>query len=92
MNHGLIQIGSEKPTTIRESAELIVEISEKPIKIQYDLSKPEGDRGRIAICDRARAILNWEPRTDLKPGLHKTYDWISAQMGSSILQPDKTIY
>jgi len=60
MNKGLIQIGSEKATTIREAAELIVQISGKPIDIAYDTSNSEGDRGRIAVCDRVRDILGWK--------------------------------
>lgn len=81
MNQGLIQVGSEKPTTIREASELIVKISGKPIDIQFDLSKPEGDRGRIAICDRARSILGWNSEIDLSSGLQCTYDWIAGKMG-----------
>ena len=84
MNQGLIQVGSEKPTTIRESAELVVGISEKPIPIKYDQSKPEGDRGRIAICDRARSILDWRPKTDFRTGIQITYEWIAREMGDPI--------
>ena len=79
MNRGLIQIGSERPTTIREAAELVVKISGKDIDVQWDTSKPEGDRGRIADCTRARALLDWKPRVDLETGLHRTYDWVAAR-------------
>ncbi len=81
LNQGLIQVGSEIPTTIREASELIVDISHKPIEIHFDLSKPEGDRGRIAICDRARSILGWTPKVDIREGLQYTYDWIKEKMG-----------
>jgi len=81
MNQGLIQVGSEKPTTIRAASELIAEISHKPIEIRFDLTKPEGDRGRIAICDRARSILGWKPEVDIRDGLQWTYDWIAKKMG-----------
>lgn len=86
MNRGPIQIGSEKPTSIREAAEAIVKISGKPIEIIYDASKPEGDHGRIAICDRAREILGWRPKVDLETGLKNSYDWILKQ-----LQTQKTL-
>ncbi|MHB0965820.1 MAG: NAD-dependent epimerase/dehydratase family protein [Chloroflexi bacterium] len=81
LNQGLIQVGSEIPTTIREASKLIVDISHKPIEIHFDLSKPEGDRGRIAICDRARSILGWTPKVDIREGLQYTYDWIKEKMG-----------
>ena len=80
MNQGLIQVGSEIPTTIREASELIVEISQKPIEIHFDLSKPEGDRGRIAICDRARSVLEWKAEVNIKEGLQHTYNWIVEKM------------
>lgn len=80
MNQGLIQVGSEIPTTIREASELIVGISQKPIEIHFDLTKPEGDRGRIAICDRARSILGWKAEIDIREGLQRTYDWVVEKM------------
>jgi len=80
MNHGLIQVGSEKPTTIREAAELIVELSQKDVAVSFDTSKPEGDLGRVGICTRAHEILNWHPRVPFKEGLKITMEWINAQM------------
>lgn len=80
LNKGVIQIGSELPTTIREAAELIVQISGKSIDIEFDITKPEGDRGRIAVCTRAREILGWEARTGLKVGLERMHEWILSQI------------
>lgn len=80
MNKNVIQIGSEKATTIREATELIVRISGKPIEITYDTSKPEGDRGRIAVCDRAHGILGWKAAVTLDDGLERTYRWIYDQI------------
>lgn len=75
--HGVIQIGPDTCTSVREIAELAVEISGKPIKIEYDLSKPEGDKGRCADFSKANRILGWSPRTSLREGLAKTYEWIA---------------
>ena len=80
MNKGLIQIGSEKATTLRELSENIVKISKKSIKIKFDISKPEGDRGRIGDCGRAKEILKWHPKVDINSGLEKTYKWIKQQI------------
>jgi nucleoside-diphosphate-sugar epimerase len=80
LNKGLIQIGSEKATTIRDAAELIIRISGKPIDVTYDTSKPEGDRGRIAVCDRARDKLGWKTAVTLEEGLERTYRWIQSQI------------
>jgi len=80
MNEGLIQIGSEKPTTIREAAELIIKISGKVVNKEYDLSKPEGDLGRVGICHRAHKILHWNAQISLEEGLEKTIKWVTDQM------------
>ena len=83
MNQGLIQIGSEKATSVKELSEKIVKISGKAIPIKSDKTKPEGDRGRIAVCDRARRILNWKPEVEIDEGLEKTYSWIEKQIKSN---------
>lgn len=79
MNRGVIQVGSEKATTLREASELIVRISGKPIELVFDTSKPEGDRGRISICDRARDILGWKPSVAIADGLERTYRWVASR-------------
>lgn len=58
--NGPIQIGPDVCTPIRDIAEAVVRVSGKPIKIQYDDSKPEGDRGRCADYSKAKAVLGWE--------------------------------
>jgi GDP-D-mannose 3',5'-epimerase len=83
MNQGLIQIGSERPTSVRELAGMIVAISGKPIAPVFDERQPQGDRGRIAVCDRARKVLGWRCRTELREGLENTYRWIAERIGRS---------
>jgi GDP-D-mannose 3',5'-epimerase len=80
MNKGVIQVGSEKATSLREAAELIVRISGKKIDIVFDQKMPQGDRGRVAVCDRARQLLGWSPKVDFNEGLRRTYEWIEEQM------------
>lgn len=82
MNRGLIQIGSERAITLKEAAEGIVKISGKPIEIKFDPSKPEGDRGRISICDRAKEMLGWQAKVDFDNGIERTYRWIQGEMSA----------
>ena len=78
--HGVIQIGPDVCTSIREIAETVVEISGKDIDIQYDTSKPEGDRGRCADYSKARELLGWEPKVTLRDGLEDLYRWIETRI------------
>jgi nucleoside-diphosphate-sugar epimerase len=80
LGKGYIQIGPDFSTTIAEVAEAIVGICGKDISIEFDTSKPEGDKARAADYTMARDLLGWEPKVDLKEGLRRTYKWIEAQM------------
>ncbi|MHA1127934.1 MAG: NAD-dependent epimerase/dehydratase family protein [Alphaproteobacteria bacterium] len=77
-----IQVGSETCTTIREIAESIVAASGRDIHIHYDTSRPEGDRGRCANCQRARERLGWTQQVSLEEGIRRTYRWVAAQLGA----------
>jgi GDP-D-mannose 3',5'-epimerase len=75
LGRGVIQIGPDFSISIREIAESVVAISQKPIQIRYDRDRPEGDVDRCADWSKARAVLGWEPKTDVQDGLRKTYAW-----------------
>ena len=81
LGKGTIQIGPSECTSIREVAEMIVKISNKPIDIVYDLSRPEGDKARSADYSKAKQILGWEPKISLREGLQMQYEWIKNQIG-----------
>jgi nucleoside-diphosphate-sugar epimerase len=74
-----INIGSERLVTIDELADIIIEISGKKITKLYDLSAPQGVRGRNADISLARKALGWEPQISLEEGLRRTYRWIEMQ-------------
>ena len=74
-----MNIGSERLVTIDQLADIIIKISGKKIAKEYDLSAPQGVRGRNADISIARRILGWEPETRLEDGLARTYEWIRAQ-------------
>lgn len=71
-----INIGSERLVTIDQLADIIIKISGKTITKTYDLSAPQGVRGRNADITLARKVLGWEPKVSLEEGLAKTYKWI----------------
>jgi nucleoside-diphosphate-sugar epimerase len=78
--HGHIQIGPSVCTSIKEIAEKIVEISGKKIEIQYDISRPEGDKARSADYTKAMTILGWKPKVQLEEGLKEQYNWVEKQL------------
>lgn len=81
--HGHIQLGPSICTSIKEIAEIVVEISCKDIQIKYDIEKPEGDKARAADYSKAKDILKWEPKVKLKTGLEEMYDWIKYKINQN---------
>ena len=75
-NKGAIQIGSGKATSIREVAETAIKVSSKKISIKFDLTKKEGDKGRVADYSKAKNTLGWVPKTSFEEGMKKTYSYI----------------
>jgi len=75
----IIQIGPGYCTSIKELAETLISISEKPVKIKFDTTKPEGDKGRFADYSLAKSILGWEPKVSLREGLEETYNWVKKE-------------
>jgi len=74
-----MNIGSERLVTIDQLADIITKASGKKITRKYDLTAPQGVRGRNADISLARKVLKWEPKVSLEEGLAKTYKWIEAQ-------------
>ncbi len=75
-----INIGSDRLISVDALADLITKISGKKITKTYDLSAPEGVRGRNADLTLVRKVLAWEPKISLEEGLARTYRWISAMV------------
>ncbi len=80
MGKGAIQIGPDYSTSIRETAEEVVRASGKDISITFDTTKPEGDMDRAADWSKARDILGWEPKVDVREGIRRTYEWCEKEL------------
>lgn len=74
-----INIGSDRLVTITELADMVISASGKKIEKEYDLTKPQGVRGRNADLSLVKKVLGWEPEISLEEGMSKTYDWINKQ-------------
>lgn len=74
-----INIGSERLVAIEQLTDMIIKISGKKIAKKYDLTAPQGVRGRNADISLARKVLCWEPKISLEEGLARTYRWIEEQ-------------
>jgi len=79
-----VNIGSDRMLSIDELADIIIEISGKQLTKTYDLTKPQGVRGRNSDNTLQRKVLNWSPQVSLEEGLENTYKWIEAEVKKEI--------
>ncbi len=75
-----INIGSEEMVSINQLAQMAIDISGKPIKIQNVHSNALGVRGRNSDNTLIIQVLRWEPKWSLQLGLEVTYKWINQQV------------
>lgn len=64
-------VASGVKTTIRELAELLLELCESPLEVDYRPADRSFVRTRLGSTDRARAEIGFEARTELRQGLHE---------------------
>ncbi len=86
-----LNLGTERLVTINEMVDIVSRVAGKTVGRRYDLSQPQGVRGRNSDNTRLRAVLGWEPGTSLEDGLERTYRWIESQLRSrnSITEPSR---
>ena len=75
-----INLGQDRMLSIDELVDLVAKIAGKPVKKRYDLSKPQGVRGRNSDNTKLRQVLAWVPQVSLERGLERTYRWIHDQL------------
>ena len=75
-----LNIGSDRLISIDELADIIIKVSGKKIAKTYDLSAPEGVKGRNADLSLVKKVLGWQPQIDLEKGLARTYHWIKTMV------------
>ena len=70
-----INIGTGKEITIKELVDEISEHMGYGGFIRYDDSKPDGQPRRCLDTSKAKKLLGFEAKTDLKTGLKETIEW-----------------
>ena len=71
----IINIGTGEDVTIKELAEMVVEVTGYKNKYEWDTSKPNGTPRKVLNVDKIKS-LGWEPKIGLREGLESTYEWM----------------
>lgn len=70
-----VNLGTGREITIRELAELIVELSGFRGEVRWDPSKPDGQPRRCLDVSKAAREFGFRAQTDFRQGLLKTINW-----------------
>jgi dTDP-glucose 4,6-dehydratase len=77
-----VNIGNPVENSVREVAEMIIELSGSRSEISYHPLPEDDPKQRCPDISRAREVLGWEPRTPAREGLAKTLEWFASQAES----------
>jgi UDP-glucuronate decarboxylase len=72
---GPINIGNPGEFTIRELAELVVELTGARSRLIHRALPADDPKQRQPNIAKARELLGWQPKTDLREGLIKTISY-----------------
>jgi GDP-L-fucose synthase len=74
-----VNLGVGREITIRELAQLIVQLTRFQGQIRWDTSKPDGQPRRALDTSRARERFGFEAMTSFEQGLRRTIEWWETQ-------------
>lgn len=72
---GPINIGNPNEFTIKQLAEMVIELTGSKSKIVYLPAVADDPTQRQPTINKAKEILHWEPTVQLRDGLRKTIDY-----------------
>lgn len=73
--HGPVNIGNPNEFTIRELAELVIELTQSKSNLEFRPLPQDDPMQRQPDISVARAKLDWEPKIQLREGLQRTIEY-----------------
>lgn len=77
-HHLPVNIGNPSEITIREFADEIIKLTGTNQKIVFNPLPQDDPKQRQPNINKAKSILNWEPKVDRATGLRITYDYFKS--------------
>ncbi len=79
-----LNIGTSEEIKIKDLIALIVSLSGRSLKIEYDLTKPCGAARRCPDISKPMRLIGYEPKVRLGEGLRQTIDWYKAYAAMTV--------
>ena len=70
----IINVGCGEDVTIRQLAEIVLEVVGFDADLVFDATKPDGTPRKLLDITRLQK-LGWKPRISLRDGIRRTYQW-----------------
>ena len=80
-------IGNPVEYTVKQLAEIVVELTGTAAPIVYKPLPEDDPKVRQPDITRARTMLGWEPKVDVREGVQRTIDYFKTLVGSSRMAP-----
>ncbi|MEM9062958.1 MAG: GDP-L-fucose synthase [Pseudomonadota bacterium] len=77
---GMVNAGSSQEISIRDLTEMMAEVTGYGGKIVWDSAKPDGTPRKI-MDNATLHAMGWRPKTNIRAGLEKMYDWFQRTGG-----------
>ncbi len=78
---GPVNLGSPEEFTIKELADLVIELANSSSKVVFRPPRPDDPHRRRPDISLAKEILNWSPTTPLREGLKRTLEHFRRELG-----------
>ncbi|MFA7193806.1 MAG: GDP-L-fucose synthase [Candidatus Paceibacterota bacterium] len=70
----IVNVGTGEDVTIKELAEIILDIVGYEGQLEWDVTKPDGTPRKLLDVSRLHS-LGWKHQINLRDGIKKTYEW-----------------
>jgi dTDP-glucose 4,6-dehydratase len=80
-------IGNPDEYTVRQLAELVVELTGTSAPIVHEALPTDDPKVRKPDISRARSMLGWEPTVHVREGLARTIEYFSQHLGTPMMAP-----
>ncbi len=70
-----LNIASDEEISIADLARLLIELSGKDVKVEFDMTKPDGPLRRSADTSKAFEKIGFRTEVPLREGLKKSIEW-----------------
>lgn len=77
---GPVNLGNPNEFTIKQLAELVIELTGAKSKLIYEPLPSDDPTQRQPVIDQAKELLNWEPTVQLREGLVKTIEYFEDKL------------